>query len=64
MWASLSGKTGACACLLKAGANKDAQDKNGKTALTLATEFKHAEVIQLLQGKTQDESIFTASASS
>jgi ankyrin repeat protein len=49
MWAAGSGKTDTVKALLAAGAKPGLKDNRGKTALDIAREARHAEVVALLE---------------
>ena len=49
MFAAERGHTETVKALLKAGANLNAKDKEGKTALKYAKENSHTETVQLLK---------------
>jgi ankyrin repeat protein len=49
MWAAGNGKLATVKALLAAGARPGLKDNRGKTALDLAREGKHAEVVALLE---------------
>ncbi len=56
MNAAATGQAEVARALLKASANPNAKDKEGKTALMLANEKEHKAVIEVLRGKGRDES--------
>ena len=50
MYASMFGHESCVRALLEAGADKEAKDKGGKTALMLASERGHEAVVTVLRG--------------
>jgi ankyrin repeat protein len=56
MNAAALGQAAIVRALLKAGANPNAKDQDGKTALMLANEKEHSDVIRVLRGSGSDES--------
>lgn len=58
MLASSTGRVEVVRALLKAGADPEAKDKEGKTALMLANEKEHVAVVEVLRGCGADQSGF------